>query len=588
MFRKLSFKSKLLILCLLLSSVAAAVGGFNYYTYSFVVSQYNDVVSKNLPSIRNSDRMYLSFRKLRINLRSLGLPGLSKEMADDFIGKVHDAINEYEEANKEYLALEFLPGEKETYDKVHKVWEEFKVLGAKALALHKSGKPEDHAALMNIFLVDCPRLAALYTSAIEDLVTFQQKSASGRTAGAQDATARANTLSMLIVLCGILGGLGVGFMFSLSMSKSLQQVSNGLTEGALIVDKVAQQIADASESLSASTTQQAAALQETTAAIEETSAMIQKNAENAKISTDVSEQSQQTASKGQQAVTEMLHSIEEISASNNEIMQQIEESNREISEIVKVIAEIGNKTKVINDIVFQTKLLSFNASVEAARAGEHGKGFAVVAEEVGNLAQMSGNSAKEISEMLEGSIKKVEMIVQNTQSRVGGLVQSGKEKVSAGTATAKRCSEILEEIVSNVTRVGSLVSEISVASQEQSKGVSEINKAMSELDSVAQQNSSASQQTSTSAEDLKVQVAGVRDMVLQLNEVLLGQGNGNSSHHGASATSHQSQKVVDFKSAKAKSNAKSKKFSGPRDLVPMKKASGLDVPGADDSGFSES
>ncbi|MBC7465119.1 MAG: hypothetical protein H7256_03945 [Bdellovibrio sp.] len=48
--------------------------------------------------------------------------------------------------------------------------------------------------------------------------------------------------------------------------------------------------------------------------------------------------------------------------------------------------EIGNKTKVINDIVFQTKLLSFNASVEAARAGEHGKGFAVVAEEVGKLA----------------------------------------------------------------------------------------------------------------------------------------------------------------------------------------------------------
>ena len=61
------------------------------------------------------------------------------------------------------------------------------------------------------------------------------------------------------------------------------------------------------------------------------------------------------------------------------------ESNKEIQEIVKVIAEIGNKTKVINDIVFQTKLLSFNASVEAARAGENGKGFAVVAEEVGKL-----------------------------------------------------------------------------------------------------------------------------------------------------------------------------------------------------------
>ncbi len=57
--------------------------------------------------------------------------------------------------------------------------------------------------------------------------------------------------------------------------------------------------------------------------------------------------------------------------------------------------DIGDKTKVINDIVFQTKRLSFNASVEAARAGEHGKGFAVVAEEVGNLAQMSKDKVQE-------------------------------------------------------------------------------------------------------------------------------------------------------------------------------------------------
>lgn len=102
----------------------------------------------------------------------------------------------------------------------------------------------------------------------------------------------------------------------------------------------------------------------------------------------------------------MIHSITEISESNDRIMSQVADGNRKISEIVQVISEIGNKTKVINDIVFQTKLLSFNASVEAARAGEHGKGFAVVAEEVGNLAQMSGNAAKEISDMLNGSVSR--------------------------------------------------------------------------------------------------------------------------------------------------------------------------------------
>lgn len=76
-------------------------------------------------------------------------------------------------------------------------------------------------------------------------------------------------------------------------------------------------------------------------------------------------------------------------------------SNKKITEITKVISEVAAKTQVINEIVFKTKLLSFNASVEAARAGDQGRGFSVVAEEVGNLAKMSGDAAKEISNITE-------------------------------------------------------------------------------------------------------------------------------------------------------------------------------------------
>lgn len=124
----------------------------------------------------------------------------------------------------------------------------------------------------------------------------------------------------------------------------------------------------------------------------------------------------------------MITAIEDIHKSNQNMMMSVEKSNANIEEIIQVIHEISNKTKVINEIVFQTKLLSFNASVEAARAGEQGKGFSVVAEEIGSLAAMSGNAAQEISAMLTESTTKVEKIVNTTKSEVGALMIEGKRK----------------------------------------------------------------------------------------------------------------------------------------------------------------
>jgi methyl-accepting chemotaxis protein len=260
-----------------------------------------------------------------------------------------------------------------------------------------------------------------------------------------------------------------------------------------------------SQNLSSATTEQAAAIQETASSIEEMSAMVKKSSENANRSRDVATSSAQVANRGKQTVEEMLQSIGEINISNEKIMKAIETSNRQISEIVGVIREIGNKTKVINDIVFQTKLLSFNASVEAARAGEHGKGFAVVAEEVGNLAQMSGNAAKEIGDMLGGSIQKVEKIVHETKTQVERLVADGKSKVDAGSVVAKQCAEILDEMVKNVNEVKEMIGEISTAAQEQSQGVSEITKAMNQLDQATHENAGTSQEAATFSNQIKTE-----------------------------------------------------------------------------------
>jgi methyl-accepting chemotaxis protein len=326
-----------------------------------------------------------------------------------------------------------------------------------------------------------------------------------------ERVAKASTGGAFITPSGyLIGAIILGAFLSLFLAVFLMKGSiNSLSNTAENILQVSHQlggsaseVAGSSHNLSEAATEQAASLEQTAASLEEITSMISKASESAEASTRSTAESQKKAEQGREAVDNMLSSMEEISQNNEAILNQINESNRQMTEIVKVIQDIGNRTKVINEIVFQTKLLSFNASVEAARAGDHGKGFAVVAEEVGKLAQMSGNAAKEITDMLDASILKVEGIVKDTQQKVETLIQSGKEKVESGVDVAKQCSEILNEIVQNAARVSQLSQEISQATKEQAQGVSEINKAMAQLDSVTQQNASTSQDAAASAEHL--------------------------------------------------------------------------------------
>ena len=397
----------------------------------------------------------------------------------------------------------------------------------------------------------------------------------------------------LVSMAGFIGILTLivfGISLAAALTKLLTKIANRLSAGADEVASAAAEISATSEELSSSATEQASSLQETSSSVEEMNAMVNKNADNANKSREVANEGLTSANNGKQVVEEMIQAVEEINQSNGDIMAQIEQSNQQISDIVKVIAEIGDKTKVINDIVFQTKLLSFNASVEAARAGEHGKGFAVVAEEVGNLAQMSGNAAKEISAMLDGSIQKVENIVADTKVKVEKLVAVGKSKVETGTQVAKRCGDVLDELVRNVGSVNGMVTEISTASQEQSRGIEEINKAMTQLDQVTQQNAAASEQAASSSEELARQAevlrGSVQELLLAVNGKAGTEEHGQTMHHEAKRLAHPEPraeaKVVQLPVSR-------KEQANPKSVSPAvyKKTASGEVPSGSDARFDE-
>ena len=310
--------------------------------------------------------------------------------------------------------------------------------------------------------------------------------------------------------------LSIAFVFVRYMVKNMRSIVGVLDRSSQKVSEASTQSAATATQLSEASAEQAASLQQTMATIEQISAMVSQNASSAQKTKVVVDENYQVSEKGTVSFEQMALAIDEIKATNDEIMNQMENSNIEFSQIVSIIGEIAKKTNVINEIVFQTKLLSFNASIEAARAGEHGKGFAVVADEVGNLAQMSGNAAKEISDMLSASVKKVNVIVENTKSRVAQMVEVGKDKIIVGQSTAAKCKVSLHHMTQNAVSIAKMITEISQASHEQAQGIGEIIKAFAQLDQATQQNAVTAQESSNQAEQLNSESLSLAKAVVEL------------------------------------------------------------------------
>ncbi|MFN7959334.1 MAG: methyl-accepting chemotaxis protein [Holophagaceae bacterium] len=261
------------------------------------------------------------------------------------------------------------------------------------------------------------------------------------------------------------------------MSAVLNSTISNLRESMLQVQESAMAISTASgeismgnTDLSRRTEEQAASLEETASSMEQITSNVNQTADNARSANQESSKARQVAQDGGAAVTQVIAA-----------MEAINQSSAKINEIIGVVDEIA----------FQTNLLALNAAVEAARAGEQGRGFAVVAAEVRNLAKRSADAAKEIK----------------------GLIRESVAKSVDGNKVAAHAGETIAEVVSNVQRVTSLVSEIANATQEQSTGLNEINKAVVSMDEVTQQNAALVEESAAAAESLDAQAHALNEIV---------------------------------------------------------------------------
>lgn len=367
---------------------------------------------------------------------------------------------------------------------------------AGAILLDGTRDKEGKAYLVN----NMPPFAVKITNVISELSALNSKKNKSVVAEAQLNAQRSLNVMIILSLVSLFVFASFGYIFSKNLVTRLLGITNSVGEASSQVAAASTQLSNASESLSAASQEQASSVQETSSSLTEIAGMVELNVKVAESANHVA-----------QDVFEISESTQNSMEHLSQAMNLILESNNRIEALVKVIEEIGEKTEVIDDIVFKTQLLSFNASVEAERAGEHGRGFAVVAQEVGNLAQMSGKAASEISSIVKTSIKEAESVAKDNKVRVekgSTLADETKKKMAQSISQIKQILEGTQKIVS--------------ASKEQSQGVSQISTSVDALNQTIQDTASTAQESASASQELASQADSLMGLVDELRFLVAG------------------------------------------------------------------
>ncbi len=309
-----------------------------------------------------------------------------------------------------------------------------------------------------------------------DFLTTQRDRNTSETLEIQSSASSTRNLAFVFVVLTILSS-GTISLVARQMNRALGGMGSQVSEGAQQVARAAAQMGAISQSLAQGASEQAVSLEQTSASSEQVNQMVQRNAKSSREAAEHTNDANRLLTSANQKLEQMLDSMRDISS-----------SSERISKIIRVIDEIA----------FQTNILSLNAAVEAARAGEAGMGFAVVADEVRNLAQRCSQAAKDTSGLIEESIQ---------HSKTGKL---RLDEVAAS----------MRQVTDSAVQVQRLSNEVNAGSEEQARAIEQISRAILQIQQVTQQTAASAEEGASAGAQMGAEAQHLQSAVNRMRAML--------------------------------------------------------------------
>jgi methyl-accepting chemotaxis protein len=291
------------------------------------------------------------------------------------------------------------------------------------------------------------------------------------------------------------------------LAASLKRVVESLRDLVGTIRTSANRVAESAQGLSATSEQMTASAHEVNNTVEQISqgaetqaVMVEKSSRLIKemaVSTDLVSASAKklvaaasdTARTAQRGGETARHTLEKM----KQVLTEAERNGEQVVSFGAQVQKIGKIVEVITGIAQKTNLLALNATIEAARAGEYGRGFAVVAEEISKLADSTGQSAGEITQLIE--------TIREESQKIQASLRSGIREMEAGREAIDTSGRAFEEIIQTALNTQTKANSIAELAQKQAEGAKGMVAAIDEISRVVTDNAAATQEVSAATQE---------------------------------------------------------------------------------------